>query len=91
MSSGERKQWSEDVARPPAGAVAAATSAGGPDAGTCRLLLVRHATAEGTGRFVGHQDVPLSKCGREELELICEKCLRHPVRAIYSSDLRRAR
>lgn len=58
---------------------------------TCRLLLVRHVTAEGNGRFQGQRDVPLSKIGRQELGLLCEKCARHPVRAVYSSDLRRAR
>jgi len=52
---------------------------------------VRHATAEGAGRIVGHKNVPLSPRGREELGWIGEKCLRHPVRAIYCSDLRRAR
>ena len=75
----------------PAGFEPGATPAVGSDAGTCRLLLVRHATAVGGGRFAGHWDVPLSKSGRKELGLICEKCSRHPVRAIYSSDLRRAR
>jgi phosphoserine phosphatase len=58
---------------------------------TCRLLLVRHATAEGNGRFQGHRDVSLTSSGRRELGLLCEKCSRFPVRAVYSSDLRRAR
>ena len=58
---------------------------------TCRLLLVRHATAGGHGRFQGHRDVSLTSVGRRELHLLCEKCSRYPVRAVYSSDLRRAR
>ena len=57
---------------------------------TCRLLLVRHATAERDGRFQGQQDVSLSTTGRQELQLLWDKCSRHPVRAVYSSDLRRA-
>ena len=63
----------------------------GLSATTCRLILVRHATAEGNGRFQGHLDVSLTRAGRRELRLLCEKCSRYPVRAVYSSDLRRAR
>jgi broad specificity phosphatase PhoE len=55
------------------------------------LLLVRHATAEGNGRFQGHRDVSLTSTGRRELRLLVEKCSSYPVRTLYSSDLRRAR
>ena len=75
MRTGERKLWSNR----------------GLPATTCRLLLVRHATAEGNGRFQGHRDASLTSAGRRELRLLCEKCSQHPVRAVYSSDLRRAR
>src|SRR5208283_740327 len=75
MRPGERKHWSNRDL----------------PATTCRLLLVRHATAEGNGRFQGHRDVSLTSAGRRELRLLCEKCSRYPVRAVYSSDLRRAR
>jgi alpha-ribazole phosphatase len=75
MRTGERKLWS-NTSLP---------------ATACRLLLVRHATSEGNGRFKGHWDVSLSRAGRRELPLLCEKCSRYPVRAVYSSDLRRAR
>ena len=75
MKTGERKLWSNR----------------GVPATTCRLLLVRHATAEGSGRFQGHCDTSLTRAGRRELRLLSEKCSRHPVRAIYASDLRRAR
>jgi broad specificity phosphatase PhoE len=75
MKAGGRKIWS-DVRVP---------------ANTCRLLLVRHATAEGQGRFQGQRDVLLSAVGRQELPLLCKKCAHYPVRAVYSSDLRRAR
>jgi alpha-ribazole phosphatase len=57
----------------------------------CRILLVRHATAEGNGRFQGQRDTALTESGWKELRLLCEKCSRYPVRAVYSSDLRRAR
>jgi len=61
------------------------------EAAACRLLLVRHATAEGHGRFQGQRDVPLSSAGRRELARLCERCSRYPIRAVYASDLRRAR
>ena len=75
MKIGERKLWSKR----------------GLPATTCRLLLVRHATAEGNGRFQGQRDVSLTNAGRRELRLLYEKCSRYPVRAVYSSDLPRAR
>src|SRR5271166_2233775 len=75
MRTGERKLWSNR----------------GFAATTCRLLLVRHATAEGHGRFQGQRDVSLTSTGRRELPVLGEKCSRYPVRAVYSSDLRRAR
>jgi alpha-ribazole phosphatase len=58
---------------------------------TCRLLLVRHATAGGYGRFQGQLDVSLTSAGRRELRLLGAKYSRYPVQAVYASDLRRAR
>jgi alpha-ribazole phosphatase len=58
---------------------------------TCRLLLVRHATAEGQGCFQGQTDVALTRAGRRELPRLCRKCSPFAVRAVYSSNLRRAR
>lgn len=58
---------------------------------TCRVLLVRHARAEGNGRFLGQQDAPLAPAGRRELPRLCEKCAAHRIHAVYSSDLGRAR
>jgi alpha-ribazole phosphatase len=75
MRTGERKVWSDR----------------GLAATTCRLLLVRHATAEGHGRFQGQLDVSLTSAGRREFPHLCEKCSRYPVQAVYASDLRRAR
>ena len=63
----------------------------GVAATTCRLVLVRHATAEAHGRFQGQLDVSLTSAGRQELPLLGEKCSRYPVQAVYASDLRRAR
>ena len=60
-------------------------------AAPCRILLVRHATAEGHGRFQGQRDVSLSSARRRELSRLCEKCSHYPIRAVYASDLRRAR
>ena len=95
MSNGERKRRYRGAARslPATSAVLDPGTASPAATGrtTCRLLLIRHATAEDRGRFQGHRDVPLSKSGRQELELLCEKCSRHAVSAVYSSDLKRAR
>jgi alpha-ribazole phosphatase len=63
---------------------------GTPIGAECRLLLVRHATAQGNGRFQGQRDVLLAKAGRLELPPLVKKCSKYPVRVIYSSDLRRA-
>jgi broad specificity phosphatase PhoE len=66
-------------------------SNGAPAEISCRLLLVRHATAAGNGRFQGQRDVSLTTAGQQELDLLVEKCSQHPVRVVYSSDLERAR
>lgn len=59
--------------------------------GACRLVLVRHAAAEGDGRFQGQRDVPLTPEGRHQLSDLLQRLARHPIKAIYSSDLLRAR
>jgi broad specificity phosphatase PhoE len=59
--------------------------------GVCRLVLVRHAIAEGEGRFQGQRDVSLTLEGRRQLRELVRKLSRYPIRAVYSSDLRRAR
>jgi alpha-ribazole phosphatase len=61
-----------------------------PIGSECRLLLVRHATAQGNGRFQGQRNVPLGEAGRRELPLLVKKCSMYPVKVVYSSDLRRA-
>ncbi len=57
----------------------------------CRLILVRHAAAEGDGRFQGQLDVPLTDGGRGQLCCLVEKLSRYPIQDIYTSDLKRAR
>ena len=79
MNSGERKRRSKRNVTP--------TLA---ESSTCRMLLVRHATAEGNGRFLGQLDAPLARTAHRELAALREKCLRFPIRAVYASDLRRA-
>lgn len=55
----------------------------------CRVVLVRHAAAEGQDRFLGQQDAPLSAAGRKQLPALIRKLRPHVVDAIYSSDLGR--
>jgi alpha-ribazole phosphatase len=57
----------------------------------CRLVLVRHASAEGDGRFQGQNDVSLSSAGRRQLPALCRKLGRYKITIAYTSDLCRAR
>jgi broad specificity phosphatase PhoE len=57
----------------------------------CRVVLVRHATAEGQGRFLGQQDASLSARGRRELPRLMAKLAMYDIEGVYCSDLRRAR
>lgn len=56
----------------------------------CRVVLVRHASAEGQGGFLGQLDAPLSAIGRKELPGLVKKLRRHTIDAVYCSDLSRA-
>jgi alpha-ribazole phosphatase len=56
----------------------------------CRILLIRHAVAEGNGRFHGHTDVPLLPEAPQQLRLLMRKVALYPVGLVYSSDLQRA-
>ena len=56
----------------------------------CRILLVRHAVAEGPGRFHGHTDVLLAPEARQQLRALVRKLSPYPVNVVYSSDLQRA-
>jgi len=57
----------------------------------CRLVLVRHATAEGDGRFQGQIDAQLSPEGRRQLPALSRKLRAYKIAVVYASDLRRAR
>jgi broad specificity phosphatase PhoE len=57
----------------------------------CRVVLVRHASAEGQGDFLGQRDVPLSLLGRRQLPALVTRLRRFQVDAIYCSDLSRTR
>jgi broad specificity phosphatase PhoE len=57
----------------------------------CRILLVRHAVAEGNGRFHGHTDAPLAPEARQQIRVLVRKVSSYPLRVVYSSDLQRAR
>jgi alpha-ribazole phosphatase len=56
----------------------------------CRVVLVRHASAEGQGDFLGQQDAPLSALGTRQLPALVRNLRHHRVNAIYCSDLSRA-
>ncbi len=62
-----------------------------PDQPACRLVLVRHAAAEGEGRFQGQADAQLSAEGRRQLPALGRKLRRYKITIAYASDLRRAR
>lgn len=60
-----------------------------------RLILVRHGETEANiaGRMQGRGDDPLTERGRRQVRAVAERIKReaHPVTAIYTSPLRRAR
>lgn len=62
-----------------------------PDQSACRLVLVRHAAAEGEGRFQGQADARLSAEGRRQLPGLGRKLGGYKITIAYASDLRRAR
>ena len=57
----------------------------------CRLVLVRHATAEGDGRFQGQIDAQLLPEGRRQLPALSRKLRPYKITVVYASDLCRAR
>lgn len=56
------------------------------------VLLIRHGQTSwnAAGRWQGHTDVPLNEVGREQARLLAERLVDWPIRALYSSDLKRA-
>ncbi len=55
------------------------------------FLLVRHVETDMTGRFCGHSDPQLNERGRQQLAGLVNQLSEHPIRRVYTSDLRRAR
>lgn len=60
---------------------------------TARWLLVRHGETiwAGSGRYAGWCDIPLSDLGREQSHRLGARLTTQPLRAAYTSPLRRAR
>lgn len=60
-----------------------------------RLLLIRHGESvwNRENRWQGHADIPLSETGRRQARLLARRFQseQRPIRALYTSDLRRAR
>ena len=56
-----------------------------------KIFLIRHAEAEGSGRYLGRRsDPPLSERGRAQAKALAGQLAGEPLAAIYSSPLRRA-
>lgn len=57
-----------------------------------RLLLVRHGETvwNYTSRYQGHTDIELSEKGREQAWLLAKRLKKEKIKAVYSSDLKRA-
>jgi len=57
-----------------------------------RLYLVRHGevVTHDQKSFNGHTDVELTPCGRAQLEAVAQQLAGEPIRAVYTSTLRRS-
>jgi len=57
-----------------------------------KLLLVRHGETvwNHVSRYQGHTDVELSDTGREQARLLAKRLSTEKIKAVYSSDLKRA-
>jgi broad specificity phosphatase PhoE len=58
-----------------------------------RIFLWRHPEVQGykEGRFFGHQDIGLSKDGREQVRAMAKRMTAERLTAVYCSDLQRTR
>lgn len=59
---------------------------------TTIILFIRHGQTDWNvaGRWQGHIDVPLNELGEQQARLLAHRIAGWPIKAIYSSDLRRA-
>jgi alpha-ribazole phosphatase len=57
-----------------------------------KMLLVRHGETiwNHTSRYQGHTDIELSETGRNQAKLLAAELKKEKVKAVYSSDLKRA-
>jgi len=59
---------------------------------TTRIYLIRHGQVVGHDefRYNGHSDVDITELGRAQMENLADFLLGKPIKAVYSSDLKRA-
>jgi alpha-ribazole phosphatase len=55
-----------------------------------RVLFIRHAETEMSGRFCGHSDPEINAQGRAQAAGLAQSLSQEPIDRVYSSDLRRA-
>lgn len=57
------------------------------------IYFIRHGETDWNkeGRFQGHSDIPLNEAGTQQAEQLADYLQNHPLAAIYTSDLSRAR